>query len=636
MIDLNQYGGKSPKAFRDPVADFTAAMGTAGLTIPGNITANGKIQRFSLNGKNDKAGWYVLTLESDFAYGAYGDWRSGETYKWCSESESKLTPDQVAKRKASEEALKKQQEDNHHAAAMECRKVWEGAKPAPSDFPYLVKKGIPAHDVRIHDGYLIIPMRDNMGDIHSLQRIWPDGFKAHWPGGDPKGHYYTIPGKPREFYLCEGYATGASIHEATGGTVVIAFNAGNLMAVAANIKKKYPTAAVTVCADNDQWKPEVGNTGMDKAHAVGKKYGWKVVNPEFTKTETRPTDFNDLAALEGLEAVKLQIIGPPKTSLYDFVMTEDEFMSKEIPPRKTYLMPWVQEACIIMIYAPAGVGKSWFALQVVDTLTRGGTFGNWQCVEPVPCLYFDGELPADDFRSRLIYFRKPDPRIAPVYFLSNAILSMERRLTVNLTDQESRAELKEMLITKGIKVWVIDNIASLTPGAEENKKEDWDPINAWLMDLRFHGITTIFIHHAGKGGQQRGTSARVDNIDIQINLSKPGSYLPEEGCRFVCHFEKQRIPQKYLHMIIDTDFRLIEDDQGRYTWAFNNVKTEVRKEALMLIAEGYSMQDISARLKIGKGTVSRYKKDAIEKGLMIENGTLTPDGKAFCYGEKDV
>lgn len=610
-------------------------MGTAGLTIPANITANGKIQRFSLNGKNDKAGWYVLTLESDFAYGAYGDWRSGETYKWCSESENKLTADQVAKRKASEEALKKQQEDNHHAAAMECRKVWEGAKPAPADFPYLVKKGIPAHDVRIHDGYLIIPMRDNMGDIHSLQRIWPDGFKAHWPGGDPKGHYYTIPGKPREFYLCEGYATGASIHEATGGTVIIALQAGNLMAVAANIKKKYPTAAVTVCADNDQWKPEVGNTGMDKAHAVGKKYGWKVVYPEFTKTETRPTDFNDLASLEGMEAVKAQIQGPPKTTLFDLVMTEDEFMAEDIPPRKTYLMPWIQEACIIMIYAPAGVGKSMFAIGAIDALTRGIPFGQWECVEPVPCLYWDGELPVDDYKSRLHYFRRSDPKRAPLHILSNHMLVIKRHPIINLVEQEWRDKIKEMLISKGVKVWVIDNIASLTPGAKENDKDAWDPINVWLMELRFNGITTIFIHHAGKSGQQRGTSARVDNIDIQINLYRPSSYLAEEGCRFICHFEKSRIPQKHLKLIADTEFKLIENENGQYTWAYSNAQTESRKQALRLLSEGETSRDIAARLEISKTTIARWKKEAINKGLMIENGTLTPDGMTYVFGENE-
>lgn len=635
MIDLNQYGGKNPKAFRDHVADFTAAMGTAGLTIPANITANGKIQRFSLNGKNDKAGWYVLTLESDFAYGAYGDWRSGETYKWCSESESKLTPDQVAKRKASDEALKKQQEEDRAAAAMECRKVWVSAKPAPADFPYLAKKGVPTHDLRIHAGHLIIPMRDNMGEIQSLQRIWPDGFKAHWPGGDPKSHYYTIPGKPKEFYLCEGYATGASIHEATGGTVIVAFQAGNLMAVAGAIKKKYPSIMVTVCADNDQWKPEVGNTGMDKAHAVGKKYGWKVVHPEFAKTDTKPTDFNDLASLEGMEAVRAQIQGEARPSIFDSIFTFDDFMAIQVEPRRVYLAPWIREQDIIQVYGGRGCGKSWFILQALLSITRGVPFGMWECVESVPCMYFDGELIVSDLQDRFRFFNATTsmPAKSEFHFLSNAQRTAQKLSSINLIESSWREELKQVLLSRGIKVWVIDNLASLTPGLDENVKKDWDPINSWLIDLKHSGITTIFLHHTGKGGQQRGTSAREDNIDHSIELFKPANYETEDGCHFISHFTKHRLPRKELHRIIDTDFKLIEDEGGRYTWAYGNVQTEAKKDSLKMLAAGCTTREISERLKVSKTTVSRWKKDAIEDGLIIENGTLTPAGNEFLYGE---
>lgn len=641
MIDLNKYPDQDKHASKDrsavdPITAFVDAIHAAGIAFDGKVIANGKIQRFSPDGRSDRSGWYWLTLDTEFAYGVFGDWSTADgKHKWCSIDEHKLNPAQVARRKEHDAEIQRQKEDLARKTAIECRKIWDDSAPAPADFPYLVKKGVGPHGIRVHnDGYLLIPMRDNMGDIHSLQRIWPDGEKKNWAGGDPKGHYFTIPGEPQRLYLCEGYATGASIHDATGGTVIVAFTADNLYPVAQGIKSKHPTAAVTVCADNDQWKPDKGNTGIDRASRVGKKYGWKIVWPEFlgfTPTEPGkgPTDFNDLAAQEGLDAVKLKILGPPRSSLFDMVLSEDEFMAEHIPPRKTYLVPWVQEQCIIMIYAPTGVGKSWFAVGVVNALTRGERFGVWECVEPVPCLYLDGELPADDFKSRLMYFRSDTPRKAPLYILSNALMVSKGMPIVNLIDPEWRAKLKEMLLSKGIKVWVVDNIASLTPGMEENDKAAWDPINAWFMDLRFSGITTIFIHHAGKSGQQRGTSGRVDNIDVNIELTRPASYMPEEGCRFVCHFEKQRLPQKLLSLIIDTDFRLIEDENGRYTWAYSNVKTEVKKDVLRLLADGYSMGDIAVRLRIGKTTVARHKKDAIKDGLIIENGLLTPDGKAY-------
>ena len=108
-----------------------------------------------------------------------------------------------------------------------------------------------------------------------------------------------------------------------------------------------------------------------------------------------------------------------------------------------------------------------------------------------------------------------------------------------------------------IKFWVIDNLASLASGIDENVKKDWDPINQWLLELRFSGITTLMLHHTNKEGGQRGTSAREDNIDISIMLKNARDYTPEDGARFIVHFTKQRIPTKDLQLISDTEFKLI-------------------------------------------------------------------------------
>jgi len=90
------------------------------------------------------------------------------------------------------------------------------------------------------------------------------------------------------------------------------------------------------------------------------------------------------------------------------------------------------------------------------------------------------------------------------------------------------------------KVMILDNLASLTFGIDENIKEDYDPINQWLISLRFRGISVIMVHHAGKGGEQRGSSAREDNIDISIELSHPVNYKPEDSAAFNIEFKKAR------------------------------------------------------------------------------------------------
>jgi putative DNA primase/helicase len=84
--------------------------------------------------------------------------------------------------------------------------------------------------------------------------------------------------------------------------------------------------------------------------------------------------------------------------------------------------------------------------------------------------------------------------------------------------------MKRIILTRGVKLWAVDNIASLASGIDENAKKEWDPINSWLLDLRFAGITTLLLHHTNKEGGQRGTSAREDNIDTSLILKQPADY----------------------------------------------------------------------------------------------------------------
>src|SRR5262245_10518654 len=97
-----------------------------------------------------------------------------------------------------------------------------------------------------------------------------------------------------------------------------------------------------------------------------------------------------------------------------------------------------------------------------------------------------------------------------------------------------------MLEAERLQVLVLDNVSALFPGIDESKKQDWKPINAWLIRLRHRGITVIVGHHAGKNGQQRGTSGRKDALDTIIALTSPPGYKPEENCHFHLHFEKSR------------------------------------------------------------------------------------------------
>ncbi|VTU28419.1 toprim domain-containing protein [Variovorax sp. PBL-E5] len=181
---------------------------------------------------------------------------------------------------------------------------WTAAVPA-AQHPYLSSKAVQAHGIRLEAGHtLLIPMRDGDGRMHSLQSIAPDGSKRFMPSGRVKGCYHAI-GKPAgRLVVCEGYATGATIHEDTGHAVAIAFNSGNMLPVAKALRSKFPCITLVLAGDDD-WKTE-GNPGLAAATEAARAVGGLLAVPNFQGLPRgdHDTDFNDLHRLAG--AVEMQ------------------------------------------------------------------------------------------------------------------------------------------------------------------------------------------------------------------------------------------------------------------------------------------------------------------------------------------
>ena len=291
----------------DPIERFRRAIADAGLEAPDTINADGGIHRFSTNGRRgDDSGWYVCHADG-IASGAFGCWRTGLQLTWCSKSDSELTQAEREAHRQRIKAMQLQREVDqvarHQTAATDAAKRWQLSK-ACTVHHYLTTKCVQGHGVRVDDaGALIVPMRDTASTLLSLQTIAPDGDKRFLSGGKVKGCYHSI-GKPNGVLIvCEGYATGASLHEATGHAVAVAFNAGNLEAVAIALRAKYPTARLILAADDDLHTD--GNPGITKANAAALAVCGLVAVPDFgVNRPDKATDFNDLHTLAGAEAVR--------------------------------------------------------------------------------------------------------------------------------------------------------------------------------------------------------------------------------------------------------------------------------------------------------------------------------------------
>ncbi|HGU4374752.1 TPA: LPD7 domain-containing protein, partial [Escherichia coli] len=121
----------------------------------------------------------------------------------------------------------------------------------------------------------------------------------------------------RPLLFAEGYATAASLHEATGLPVLMTIDADNMINVAKNARKIWTDSPFVFCADNDHQRKI--NKGVSSAKKAAASTHGEVIIPAFTEAEKAQglTDFNDLDASRGRDAfqramnAQLEYIGIP-------------------------------------------------------------------------------------------------------------------------------------------------------------------------------------------------------------------------------------------------------------------------------------------------------------------------------------
>jgi putative DNA primase/helicase len=262
------------------------------------------------NGRGD--GSYLLHLDGVIPAGGFQNFQDGLGWEnWSFNPGRELTTaERDELRRKSEAAAKVLNEAKARDQAktqIRAARLWELAPPCPENHEYLKRKGVEPHGVRLLYGGVVVPVRDIDGQIHSIQFIRPDGSKRYLKGGRIKGCFHRIAGDESRVIICEGFATGASIHEATGAMVIVALDAGNLKSVAEAVRKQSPDADIVIAANDDR-KRKGGNIGIAKATEAARTIGAKLAVPNFgVNRRDKDTDFNDLAAFIGPEAVKRDI-----------------------------------------------------------------------------------------------------------------------------------------------------------------------------------------------------------------------------------------------------------------------------------------------------------------------------------------
>ena len=577
------------KSWLDAVRGFQAAIAEAGLGSP-DIMADGEIHRFDTpeDKKGAKTGWYLL-YPDNIAAGAFGSWREGETRTWSARHQFEMTAEeQEAVRRRMESARRLRERARMmeaDEAALEAERIWRESAPADPDHPYLVRKQVSPFMLRQEGDALIVPMIDAEGRIRGVQRIFPDGTKRYLSGVAKNGLYAWLEGDASVVYVCEGYATGASLHMATGNAVVVAFDSGNLQHVAPLVKNGFPQAQVILAADNDAFtRRQDGapwNTGLEAASKAAKALGLTVVWPEFRDLSSRPTDFNDLHVLEGLQEVRAQaapIESGPRISAW----TADVF-DGEPEPRQWLVKDMIPLGCPCLLAAAGGTGKGILlldlALSVSSSAWRAEGVHQWlgNDVEAHgSAVLLFAEDNKDSIHERLNGL-DPDGTLrrscgerlmtVPLPNAGGPITLVASRRYGEFGVTPAYEDLKRQLRRiRDLKMVVIDPLASFV-GVDINK----DPqagqyVQGVLAALAEEtGAAVIVSHHMAKVGAKegritadnardaiRGTTALVDGVRCAIAVWQAGDATVED----VRRLEAWRDPKDvYEAAVVKTNAR---------------------------------------------------------------------------------
>lgn len=494
------------KYVEPPEVQLKDCMTGAGLMAPKVINFDGRLHRFSTNGKKgDTAGWYIAHLGLVPA-AAFGDWREGLTHSWRADLGRDLTiAEQLAHSQRLEEIRRVRDAElteRREVAADNAKAIWNQAGPASDNHEYLIRKHIKAHTLRVSgDGRLIAPIYLD-GEISSIQYIAGDGAKLFMKGGAVAGGYTTF-GQiigASEIYIAEGVATAITIHEATNKPVVCTFSANNMTAAAQTIRKLYGiNTAITIVADNDE-------------SGTGQREGQKAADAIAARLVISPQgDANDYA-LAGGDLVALLATSQEPVR---YILHKATDLIREPKPIHWLIKGIMPQCSLGMIHGPSGGGKSFIAIDMMLAIATGQD--NW-CGHKItkgPVLYLAGEG-HQGITQRL-----------KAWFIHNGIDDADMWVSERGTDLNTAEGYRE--VVEAIRAMPvipctigIDTLHRFLAGDENSAQDAKTMIDACAALSREFNCTVILVHHTGVSEEAqhraRGSSAWKGALDFEMSV----------------------------------------------------------------------------------------------------------------------
>ena len=556
--DLGSNDHLAYKGSSRSIADLIQEMNNNGLDIV-SLDTSGEVNRVRVkatpNTRPDRSGeasgWYFFYDNgNDNFFCNYGNWRTGETYKFSSVDTQYMSVQEQAKIKQElDKRYKEQQErreENYREVAKEVQVRFQKTKDL-KEHEYLSLKGVKNYGFKELNGNLTIPLHDTTDPdfpICSMQTIYKDGTKRFVSGSRVKGSFFPLGFSINEIsnldkiIITEGLATSCSVYEATNLPVICVFSANFGLECLTNLRK-YTQAKFVIAFDNDE-------------HYVGQEQAKKIqasINNVDVKIPNKPGyDFNDIHKEDGLAEVKSQLM----ISAFDIkAISLRQFDTN--PPKRSWLVKnLIESAKTGLIASAGGIGKSFLNLSLAFNCARGeGSFLGNPIEKFGNCVLLVAEDDVAEIHRRIQMLDPNNTRknsLYDVYIISVPELGKPLTLIKEDLNQGLHITSEAYDIIDGLSAIPDLVMVSVDPlqafiGAQTNSNEVGQlySIYAQMIATRFE-TSVIGIHHLSKSGLKedlqflemrasiRGASSFVDSSIWVLGLSTADPESAKQIC----------------------------------------------------------------------------------------------------------
>ncbi len=296
-----------------------------------------------------------------------------------------------------------------------------------------------------------------------------------------------------------------------------------------------------------------------------------------------------------------------------------QFLDLKLVQAALVLGKLIREGTLLMVYGPAGAGKTYLMLAMAVAVAYGIEILGWRPPEPAPVVYVDGEMVATELQQRLKDLMLPilktlDHPWQPLHIVTP---DLQPHGIKPIDTAEGKAALIDLVKEKGARIVVLDNLSCLTNPEDDNAAGSWQAVQELLLALRRCKIAVILGHHSGKNGQQRGTSRRADILDVILKLT-PVTDQDDARTRVTIEFEKGRALESADKQTFIACLEPHPD--GGLMWSRSDSPALIQDRIRQMLLDGMPATTVASELGAATSYVYRVRKQMMEAGE-LENSS---------------